>query len=201
MSGAFPTSPAFRTLNFKDNRPVLVNQTLSGKKSSRLIGSQYFSFQVSMPPMTQEESQSIFAFLQKQKGGFENFTIQHPTDNLGSNRTQTDILVNGAHSSGDASIVLDGFDASTSGVLKAGDLIKFANHSKVYMVQSDIDSNGSGECTVLISPALVSSLANNEAVTVNKPSFTVYLSSNEIMYTTSANGLYSISFEVREVIT
>lgn len=201
MSGAFPTSPSFRTLNFQDNRPVLVNETLSGKKSSRLIGSQYFSFQVAMPPMTQEESQSIFAFLQKQKGGFENFTIQHPTDNLGANRTQTDILVNGAHSTGDASIVLDGFDVSTSAVLKAGDLIKFANHTKVYMVQSDIDSDSSGECTVLISPALVSSLANDEAVTVNKPSFTVYLSSNEITYTTSANGLYSISFEVREVIT
>jgi len=201
MSGAFPTNPSFRTLNFQDNRPVLTNQTLSGKKSSRIIGSQYFSFQVSMPPMTQEESQSIFAFLQKQKGSFENFTIEYPTNNLGSNRTQSDILVNGAHATGDASIVLDGFDTNTSSVLKAGDLIKFANHTKVYMIQSNIDSDGSGQCTVLISPALVSTLANNEAVTVNKPSFTVYLSSNEIMYTTSANGLYSISFDVREVIT
>ena len=200
MSGAFPTSPGFRSLNFQDNRPVLVNQTLSGKKSARLIGSQYFSFSVGMPPLTQSEAQSIFAFLQKQKGGFENFTIQHPTDNLGSNRTQTDILVNSSHTVGDASIALDGFDASTTGVLKAGDLIKFANHTKVYMVQSDIDSNASGECTVLISPAIVAALSDNEAVTVNKPSFTVYLSSNEIMYTTSVSGLYSISFDVREVV-
>ena len=65
MSGSFPTSPKFRTLNFQDNRPVLVNQTLSGKKTARQVGGQFFSFTVAMPPMTQAEAQSIFAFLQK----------------------------------------------------------------------------------------------------------------------------------------
>ena len=107
----------------------------------------------------------------------------------------------GAHTSGDASIALDGFTANQTGALKAGDLIKFANHSKVYMVQSDIDSNGSGALTVLISPNLVTALTDNVAVTVNKPSFTVYLENNEIVYSTDANGFYSISFDVREVIT
>jgi len=201
MSGQFPTSPNFRSLNFKDNRPTLVNQTLSGKKQVRQIGSQYFSFTVQMPPLQREKAQEVFAFLQKQKGSFEDFTIVAPLDNLGAGKAETDIQVVGAHTSGDASIVLDGFTASQTGALKAGDIIKFANHSKVYMVQSDIDSDGTGALTVLISPNLVASLADNEAVTVNKPSFTVYLESNEIMYSTDASGFYSISFDVREVIT
>jgi len=201
MSGQFPTSPNFRSLNFKDNRPTLVNQTLSGKKQVRQIGSQYFSFTVQMPPLQQEKAQEVFAFLQKQKGSFEDFTIVAPLDNLGAGKSETDIQVVGAHTSGDASIALDGFTANQTGALKAGDIIKFANHSKVYMVQSDIDSDGSGALTVLISPNLVASLADNEAVTVNKPSFTVYLENNEIMYSTDASGFYSISFDVREVIT
>ena len=201
MSGQFPTSPNFRSINFKDNRPTLVNQTLSGKKQVRQIGSQYFSFTVQMPPLQQEKAQEVFAFLQKQKGSFEDFTIVAPLDNLGAGKSETDIQVVGAHTSGDASIALDGFTANQTGALKAGDLIKFANHSKVYMVQSDIDSDGSGALTLLISPNLVASLADNEAVTVNKPSFTVYLENNEIMYSTDASGFYSISFDVREVIT
>ena len=201
MSGQFPTSPNFRSLNFKDNRPTLLNQTLSGKKQVRQIGSQYFSFTVQMPPLQQENAQEVFAFLQKQKGSFEDFTIVAPLDNLGAGKAETDIQVVGAHTSGDASIVLDGFSASQTGALKAGDIIKFSNHSKVYMVQSDIDSDGTGALTVLISPNLVASLADNEAVTVNKPSFTVYLENNEIMYSTDASGFYSISFDVREVIT
>ena len=201
MSGQFPTDPNFRSLNFKDNRPTLVNQTLSGKKQVRQIGSQYFSFTVQMPPLQREKAQEVFAFLQKQKGSFEDFTIVAPLDNLGAGKAETDIQVVGAHTSGDASIVLDGFTASQTSALKAGDIIKFANHSKVYMVQSDIDSDGAGALTVLISPNLVASLADNEAVTVNKPSFTVYLENNEIMYSTDASGFYSISFDVREVIT
>jgi hypothetical protein len=201
MSGQFPTDPNFRAINFKDNRPNLVNQTLSGKKQVRQIGAQYFSFTVSMPPLQQAKAQEIFAFLQKQKGSFEDFTIQAPLDNLGASKAETDIQVVGAHTSGDASIALDGFSASQTGALKAGDIIKFANHSKVYMVQSDIDSDSGGALTVLISPNLVASLADNEAVTVNKPSFTVYLENNEIMYSTDASGFYSISFDVREVIT
>jgi len=201
MSGQFPTSPNFRSLNFKDNRPTLLNQTLSGRKTARQIGSQYFSFTAQMPPLQQEKAQEVFAFLQKQKGSFGDFTIVAPLDNLGAGRLETDIQVVGAHTSGDASIVLDGFTASQTSALKAGDIIKFANHSKVYMVQSDIDSDGTGALTVLISPNLVASLADNEAVTVNKPSFTVYLENNEIMYSTDASGFYSISFDVREVIT
>ena len=201
MSGAFPTSPSFRALNFKDNRPTLVNQTLSGRKQVRQIGSQYFSFTVQMPPMTQTDSQAVFAFLQKQKGSFENFTITHPLHNLGASKNETDILVVGSHYVSDATIALDGFTANTTGALKAGDLIKFANHTEVYMVQSDIDSDGTGALTVSISPNLITTLADNEAVTVNKPSFTVYLETNEIMYTTDPTGLFTISFDVREVIT
>ena len=53
MSGQFPTDPNFRAINFKDNRPTLLNQTLSGKKQVRQIGAQYFSFTVSMPSLQQ----------------------------------------------------------------------------------------------------------------------------------------------------
>ena len=69
------------------------------------------------------------------------------------------------------------------------------------MVQSDIDANSSGALTVLISPNLVTALTDNVAVIVNKPQFTVYLESNEIMYSTDSSGFYNISFDVREVIT
>lgn len=201
MSGSFPTSPKFRALDFINKRPVLMDHTLSGKRSVRQIGAQYFQFTVQMPPLDQDDAMDIFAFLQKQKGGFENFTIQLPTQNRGADKSNSSVVVNGAHSAGDATITIDGFSASTSGVLKAGDLIKFAGHSKVYMVQSDVDSDGTGAATVLIEPNLVATLADNEAVTMNQPSFTVYLTSDEILYSTDPSNFYSIQFEVREVIT
>ena len=200
MSGAFPTSPKFRTLNFQNNRPTLMNQSISGRRAARQIGSQYFTFSVSMPPLDQDDAMDVFAFLQKQKGGFETFTIQLPTQNRGADRSNTSVKVVGAHNTTDNTISLDGFTASTSGVLKAGDLIKFS-HGKVYMVQSDINSDSGGAATVTIEPNLVETLADNEAVIMNQPSFTVYLPSEEILYATDPTGFYSISFDVREVIS
>ena len=198
MAGTFPTTPNFASINFVDNRPVLVNQTLSGKKSARQIGAQYFSFTVNMPPVEQTKADEIFAFLAKQKGGYENFDITAPLDNKGTSHNETDILVNGVQTAGDSSITMDGFSHSTD-VLKAGDIIQFAGHSKVYLVQDNVTASG-GAATVNILPNLVADLADNEAVTMTKPTFKVYLTSDEIRYTTDASGFYRISFDVREVI-
>jgi len=198
MSGQFPTDPNFRSLVFTDNRPVLINQTLSGKKSARQIGAQYFSFTVQMPPLEQLKAQEIFAFLSKQKGGFENFTIAAPLDNKGTSHSETDILVNGATSAGASAVPMDGF-SHTNHALRAGDLIKFAGHTKVYMVQDEVTASGGG-ATVNIQPNLVAAVANNEAVTTNKPLFNVYLENDDIRYTTDISGFYNISFDVREVI-
>lgn len=198
MAGTFPTTPNFASINFVDNRPVLINQTLSGKKSARQIGAQYFSFTVNMPPVEQTKADEIFAFLAKQKGGYENFDITAPLDNKGTSHNETDILVNGAQTAGDSSITMDGFSHSND-VLKAGDIIQFAGHSKVYLVQDNVTASG-GAATVNILPNLVADLADNEAVTMTKPTFKVYLTSDEIRYTTDASGFYRISFDVREVI-
>jgi hypothetical protein len=198
MSGQFPTDPNFRSLVFTDNRPILLNQTLSGKKSARQIGAQYFSFTVQMPPVDQLKAQEIFAFLSKQKGGYENFTIAAPLNNKGTSHNETDILVNGATSAGASAVPMDGF-SHTNHALRAGDLIKFAGHSKVYMVQDEVTASG-GSATVNIQPNLVADVADNEAVTTNKPLFNVYLANDEIRYTTDTSGFYNISFDVREVI-
>ena len=68
------------------------------------------------------------------------------------------------------------------------------------MIQSDMDATGTS-ATILISPPLISTLADNEVVVTNKPQYTVYLANDEIMYTTDSSGMFNISFDVRERIT
>jgi hypothetical protein len=196
----YPTTVNFGATSFQDNRPTLLNQTLSGSRSVRQIGGQYFSFTVQMPPMTQENAQAYFAFLQKQKGRFTHFTITAPLDNLGGSRLETDIKVVGSQAVGDTSIEVDGLTNNQAGAFKAGDVIKFNDHDKVYMIQSDMDATGTS-ATILISPPLISTLADNEVVVTNKPQYTVYLANDEIMYTTDSSGMFNISFDVRERIT
>ena len=200
MSGSFPTSKKPRVFNFVSNRPNSTAYTLSGKRSVKQFAAQYFSFSVQMPPMKQADFQEFYAFLVKQKGSFDSFTFEYPLDNLGADRSQTDILVNAAQAVGDSTIAMDGFSTSTTGVLKAGDLIKFANDNKIYMVTADANSNASGEATISIEPPLQDAVVDNEAVTVNQPSFTVALAQDDVLYSTDAAGFFTLSFDVREVL-
>jgi len=199
MSGTFPTTIKPSSLSLQDNRPNLINQSVSGKRVTRKYGSQFFTLDITLPPLSKDDAMDVFAFLKKQQNSFDKFDFTYPITNRGANRTQTDIVVNGSHSVGDNTIALSGFDASTTDVLKAGDIIKFANHDKVYMLASDLDSDGSGNGTATISPSIISTLANSEAVTVDSPNFKVYLNS-DVLYTTNTSGLFSISFSLRECI-
>jgi hypothetical protein len=200
MAGAFPTTKKPKTINFMSNRPTSTAYTLSGKRSTKLFGAQYFTLAVEMPFMKQNEFQEYYSFLVAQKGGFETFTFEYPLDNQGADKDQTDILVNTSQSAGDNTIAMDGFSVSTSNVLKAGDLIKFNGHDKVYMVTADASSGTLGESTVTIEPPLQSNVANNEAVTVNKPSFKVALVQDDVLFTTDASGFFALSFDLREVL-
>ncbi len=201
MSGAYPTTTNPQVLNFTSNRPNVTAYTLSGKRSVKQFAGQFFSFTVQMPPMQQTDFQPFYSFLVKQKGSFDTFTFQYPLDNLGADKGQTDIAVSSAGSVGDSTVAMDGFSVSTNGVLKAGDLIKFASHNKVYMITDDENSNASGVVgAVNIEPPLQAAVANDEAVTVNKPSFTVALVQDDILYSTDASGFFSLSFDVREVL-
>ena len=199
MSGTFPTTIKPSSLSLQDNRPNLINQSVSGKRVTRKYGSQFFTLDITLPSLSKDDAMDVFAFLKKQQNSFDKFDFTYPITNRGANRTQTDIVVNGSHSVGDNTIALSGFDASTSNVLKAGDLIKFANHTKIYMVEADLTSDSSGNATVTISPSIISTLANGEAVTVDQPNFKVYLDS-DVLYTTDASGLFSITFSLRECI-
>jgi len=199
MSGTFPTTIKPRSLSLQDNRPNLINQSVSGKRVTRKYGAQYFTLEIALPPLSKDNAMDVFAFLKKQQNSFDKFDYQYPITNRGANRTQTDIVVNGAHSVGDSTIALSGFDTSTSDVLKAGDVIKFANHDKVYMVESNLTSDSSGNATVTISPSIIATLADSEAVTVDQPNFKVYLN-GDILYATDTSGLFAINFSLRECI-
>lgn len=201
MSGAFPTSKKPSVFNFSSNRPNSTAYTLSGKRSVKQFAAQYFTFSVQMPPMNQADFMEFYSFLVKQKGSFDTFTFQYPLENQGVDKGQTDIAVNGSASAGATQVPMDGFSTSTNDVLKAGDLIKFANHDKIYMITDDENANSSGEVAAVdIEPPLQAAVVNNEAVTVNQPSFTVALMQDDVLYSTDAAGFFTLSFDVREVL-
>ena len=153
MSGAFPISTSkFETLGIKSTQNTIVSKSLSGKKLSRQVDNQRFSFTASI--ITAKRSDvygELMAFIMKQRSSKENFTIIPPELEDARGNVSGTVLVNGVHAVGDTTIDID----AMTGTLKAGDFVKFASHNKVYMVVADATADGSNEATITIEPPLI----------------------------------------------
>ena len=197
MSGALPTTPVFNAMNFKDESNTLISISDSGRRFSRKIDNQRWKFTCKYVNLSRAEFAPILAFITKQRGAKETFTITPPKikDALGSETTT--ISVNGVHAVGDSTIAIDGFNADSAGSLKAGDFLKFASHTKIYMVVADVTPS-SNAATVTIEPPIIEALADDSTVTYDDVSFTVYLEGTVQTYDLGINDLYNYEFDVCE---
>ena len=144
------------------------------------------------------------AFIMKQRGQKETFTIIVPEiqDAVG-NETGT-VLVNGVHAVGDTTIAVDGHNNDGTHKFKAGDFIKFASHSKVYMIVADVTSSSQAS-TITIEPPLLVALANDSVVTYDNIPFTVSLTSDIQEFGVSGTDnqgklYYEYQFDVEEAL-
>ena len=174
MSGTFPSSPAFNSLNVKSIQPSFVSRTISGRRQARQIAGQFFAMTATFPPMTRAEFAPIDAFIMKQRGQYETFQLVLPVLSTGLGSPAGTPLVAGASQTG-RSIITDGWTYDIQ-IFKAGDYLKFANHDKVYKVTADVSSHASlGTATIAIEPALITSPVNDSAITHSSVPFTVSL--------------------------
>ena len=199
MAGTFPISNSqFSTMGIRTSQDTIITITDSGKKLSRQIDGQRFGFTAQI--ITAKRSDvygELMAFIMKQRSRKENFTIVPPE--VSNARGTVSGTPTGTASAGDTSITLGG---SGSGTLKAGDMIKFENHSKIYMVVEDQSDISTG--TLTIEPPLINAISSTNIIYDNVP-FTVYLT-NDIQEfgvvgaDKDGNALYQFEIDVEEAL-
>ena len=206
MSGAFPISSSkFETMGFKSIQNTIISKSDSGKRLARQVDGQRWGFTVSIITGTRSGVYGeLMAFIVKQRSGKETFTIVPPELEDARGSETGSVLVNGNQTAGDTTIAMDGFAGDGAGRFKAGDLIKFASHTKVYMVVSDVTSS-SNAATVTIEPPLVADIANDSAVTYDDVAVTVFLTSDiqefgSVGADKDGNILYKFEFDVEEAL-
>ena len=206
MSGSFPISTAkFGTLGIKSIQNTIISKTVSGKKLARQIDNQRFAFSVQI--ITAKRSDvygDLMAFIMKQRSQKENFTIIPPEIEDARGNESGTVLIDGVHAVGDTTIAMNGFAGDGAGRFKAGDFLKFASHSKVYMVVADATSS-SNASTVTIEPPLLIALANDSVVTYDNVPFTVSLTSDIQEFGVNGadkdgNFYYEYQFDVEEAL-
>jgi hypothetical protein len=190
MSGTYPTSPEFRSINFSSEQKTKTSTTDSGKIFSTQVDGQKFKFSATYPPMSRSDFAPVLAFIMKQRTQKETFQISLPDLKNAKGNVSGSVLVKNAHSAGDTTITVD----AMTGTLKAGDFVKFAGDTKVYMVVSDATADGSNEATLTIEPPLRSAISDNASVTYDGVEFTVRLTNDLQQFST--DDLDTFKFEV-----
>jgi hypothetical protein len=99
-------------------------------------------------------------------------------------------------------IEVEGFTPSTPRVFQAGDYVQLGtgNTTTLHMILSDTASNGSGEVTLPIWPALRRPAILSEPLTYINPRGRFRLSSNERNFDQDASGRYTVAFDAMEAI-
>ena len=199
MAGAFPISTAqFQSLGIRSIQNTIISKSQSGKKLARQVDGQRWSFTARI--ITAKRSDvygQLMAFIIKQRSGKENFTIVPPE--VEDARGTASGTPTGTASAGDTSITLGG---SGTGTLKAGDFIKFANHSKVYMVVADQSDISTG--TLTIEPPLTTAVSSSD-IQFDNVAFTVHLTNDVQEFGVAGadkdgNALYQFEFDVEEAL-
>jgi hypothetical protein len=205
MAGSFPISAGFQTLDFQSNTNSRVTVSVSGKTQRIKTGSQFWSFKLKSPAMTREDMMSDFAFIVKQDGQVESFTIVPPE--ISSTRGTATGTITVANVTSDTPTMSLAAGSSAigvsggSGTLKKGDLIKFSNHDKVYMITEDVNLDGSTVDQIQFYPPLTTALTGGgQTITYNDVPIKVYFGRDEQKYITQADGTFQYEIVMNEEI-
>jgi hypothetical protein len=191
---AYPTTPVFQSVNLKSNDKTLTSQTVNGRTQSRKLASQYWEFSAKYPPMTQADFMPVYAYVMKQQGQSETFTVRIPVLEDARGTASGTFKVNGAKSAGQTTIVVDGI----TGTIVEGDLIKFS-HDKVYMVVGHTETS-SNTTSIDIQPPLRSNVADNETITYDNVTMKVRLRNDVQSFGMSNDGLFRYEVDFIEAL-
>ena len=132
----FPISPKANSIKITSISPTLTSLTHSLKRQVRRRGGQRWLLDVGFALMTREQFAPIWSFSVAQQGQFKTFQyVPYPYNSTSGDATGY-LVTTSALGAGSSTIPINGF----SGSLKKGDFIKFAGHTKVYMVIDTVTS-------------------------------------------------------------
>ena len=200
MSGTLPTSPAFQSVTIKSNNPNITTISTSGRRQVKTQQSQFWSFTAAYTPMNRSQWAPIAAFVVKQRGAYESFTMILPdySTTNGALTTQA-VTTTNSETIGATAIELTSGSIDLTGALKAGDFVKFTGHNKVYMIVDDVDFS-SGSATMNIEPGLVVAVNSGVQIDYKDVEFTVFLGNDVQEFNTGLASIATYELDMREAL-
>jgi hypothetical protein len=204
MSTNYPTSPSFQAVDFQLNSPGLATESFSGKLRRVSIGTQYYTFAVRYPNMTARDFGPVAAFISRQRGSFFAFDIVLPS--ISFSKGQNYAFINDPQTVsaqalpvGTTVIPLNNLGSDKQEIMRAGDLVRFLNHNKVYMLAENLNSNVAGEGTMTLTTGTLSPLPIGTKFISTAVPIRAVLEDFQQEYNVTFGGITTMELRMREV--
>ncbi len=199
---SLPASPAFKTSKFglRSNTQTFTSPLSGSVQTLEMPGARWTASYV-LPPMKRDTAAAWQAFFVRLRGQAGRFYGYDPDSRAPRGVATGTPLVNGGGQTG-ASLVTDGWTASVTGILKAGDYIAFdaGTGRELHMVVADASSNESGQATLTLEPPIRVSPLDNAALILSSASCVMMLATPDIAWDASETSVYGLAFEAVEAI-
>jgi hypothetical protein len=206
--GSGTAGPGFASVQFTSNQPVAISRTNSGRVTTRAIAGHNWRISIKYNPMTRDQFEPVYAFLQERRGRLKPFEVVLPQYASPRSTVTSTISVDGAITAGATNFMVDGV---SSGSLRPGDMFTFtdsnnSNHKKVYQVTRVLTNSDyitgnqptdSSHRIYYVTPSIEKSVSNNSTLDYT-PTFRVIQASDTVEYSLGTNNLYQYSLTLEE---
>ena len=191
----FTASKGYKTLDFQTNTNSRVTTAVSGKTQRIKTGSQHWSFKLKSPALSRADFMADYSFIVQLDGQVTAFTIVPPEIGTTRGTASNTITINATYAAGQSLVKGNG----GSGTLLTGDLIKFSNHDKVYMLTADVTISGTNDA-ISFYPPLTTGITSSTTITYSAVPIKVYQDKDEIRFITQTDGTYKYEITLNEEI-
>ena len=199
---SLPDATSYRSARMTARSVVGVTRSpFTGSQQVQKHQGQWWEFEAALAPMARASAEGWIAFLLSLNGQQGTFLLGDPLGSTVRGVGTGTPLVKGASQTGN-SLITDGWTASQTGILKAGDYFQLGSgsSSKLYKVLADANSDGSGDATFDIWPSINTAVDNNSALTISSAKGAFRLASNEMGFDLQQAQQYGLAFSAIGVI-
>jgi hypothetical protein len=193
-----------RAVNFRQENSTAITKTASGRTIRSAVATTIWRASIELTTYTQANFKQLQGFAALARGALNEFNVQLPgVSERSVTTTPGTITCLENYDVGSTSVDTSMASINASDnfkVLSMGDVIKFSNHNKVYMVTSDVIPDSGGDVQINFEPALVTAVTNSTTVTIDNVPFRMYFTSDLQEYQYNVDGTVNYRIDVAEAV-
>lgn len=192
-----PEDPGFKGLGVTSDYPIIKTKSQSNKTLKRTKAGQRWQFTLKWVKLTQAQVRRVRGFFASVNQGMGHFEVVLELESQPLGPAAGTPTVNTATTKGATSVPLLGLTPQQT-ELEEGAYIKFAGHTKVYMLSQPLTGAADGTATATIFPGLVADVAAAEAVIWRDVPFTVEMEDDPLEWEAETGKFYEMELDVTE---